>query len=256
MKKALLIVPLALLSVSAHAATVDPTYQFFGALPEADFGGSGIPNDSVAQTPFETAEAPGLLGLSAAQRFGSPEVTNDGAGTFFAQPGISDPTYESNFGSGLSLWNLNFYIDPGTGSLAGAPLTFELYFETVPGQISTLQLGSLEGVEQGSQNLGFNWLNDLASAQGNDPFDPFAEGLYSFGLAAFEESGGVQPLGTMQQERVAEPIRVAETWINVQVGDPTAVSEPGSAWMLGTGLGMLALMAWGVGRRRPGAGTA
>ncbi len=255
MKKALLIVPLALLSVSAHAATVDPTYQFFSALPEADFGGSGIPNDSVAQTPFETAEAPGLLGLSAAQRFGSPEVTNDGAGTFFAQPGISDPTYESDFGSGLSLWNLNFYIDPGTGSLAGAPLTFELYFETVPGQISTFQLGSLEAVTQGSQNLGFNWMNILADSQGNDPFDPFAEGTYSFGLAAFaDRSEVVEPLSTTQQ--VENPPLVAETWINVQVGDPTAVSEPGSAWMLGTGLGMLALMAWGVGRRRPGAGTA
>lgn len=249
MKKALLIVPLALLSVSAHAATVDPTYQFFGALPEADFGGSGIPNDSVAQTQFETAEAPGLLGLSAAQRFDSPEVTNDGAGTFFAQPGISDPSYESDFGSGLSLWNFNFYIDPGAGFLAGAPLTFELYFETVPGQISTLQLGSLEGVTQGSQNLGFNWVNTLAGSQGNDPFDPFAEGLYSFGLAAFSQS-----LELQTTQSVARP--VAETWINVQVGDPTAVSEPGSAWMLGTGLGMLALMAWGLGRRRSGAGAA
>lgn len=250
MKKALLIVPLTLMSVSAFAATVDPSYDFFGSLPGADFGGSGIPNHSVAQSMFETAEAPGLLGLSAAQRFGSPEVTNDGAGTFFAQPGISDSSYESDFGSGLSLWNLNFYIDPGAGSFFDTSLTFELYYETVPGQITTLQLGSLESTAQGSENLGFNWMNAIADGQGNDPFDPFAEGLYSFGLAAFAMPLE-EPSEVFEVAQVTEPNSIAETWINVQVGDPTEVSEPGSAWMLGTGLGVLALMAWGFGRRKP-----
>ncbi|WP_018873502.1 hypothetical protein [Thioalkalivibrio sp. ALJ16] len=251
MKHAFAMVPLALLSLSVHAATVDPSFDEFGELPDATFGGSGIPNDAVAQSFFETAEAPGVLGLSATQRFDAPEVTNDGAGTYFVQPGVGDPDYDSDFGSGLSFWNFNFYIDPGAGFLAGAPLTFELYFETVPGQISTLQLGPLEGVTETSQNLGFNWLNDLASAEGNDPFDPFAEGVYSFGLAAYaDRSEEVEPFATTQQ--VDSPL-VAETWINVQVGDPTEVSEPGSAWMLGTGLGVLALVAWGAGRRRSGA---
>ena len=72
----------------AATASATPTFDTFGPLPQATFGGSGIPNDAVAQSTFEGT---GILALSSTQRFFNPPVTNDGAGNYFAEPG-------SNFG--------------------------------------------------------------------------------------------------------------------------------------------------------------
>jgi hypothetical protein len=54
----------ALLSLSSlsHAA---PVYDTFGALPQATFGGSGIPNDAVAIGTFSNPAGNFTLGLAA-----------------------------------------------------------------------------------------------------------------------------------------------------------------------------------------------
>src|SRR5687767_7285734 len=55
---------LLLMASPLMAITTTPTYTTFGALPSAHFGGSGIPNHSVAITTVSGV----TLGLSAAQR--------------------------------------------------------------------------------------------------------------------------------------------------------------------------------------------
>ena len=76
--------PMALLAAPLHAQFT-PTGGTFGSLPQATFGGSGIPNNAV-QMGHNVGGVD--LGLTATQRFTSPALTNDGAGTFFATPGF------------------------------------------------------------------------------------------------------------------------------------------------------------------------
>ena len=100
---------------TASAAPIVPDFDTFGALPQATFGGSGIPNTSVAITNVDYQGGAITLGLSAAQRFSNPVVTDDGAGTFFATAGADtlngQPTY--------AMWNFNAYFSyTGTAPVA------------------------------------------------------------------------------------------------------------------------------------------
>jgi|JRYH01.1.fsa_nt_gb hypothetical protein len=206
----------------ASAAPVTPAYDSFGSLPAATFGGSGIPNDAVAIGTFKSTDRRGrnpgtiTLGLTAHQRYGNPPLGNDGAGTFFADPGMNDGLVPGNKPQG-ALWNFAWYV---SGNNLSA-YSFQLLYDTDAGAgTDESLLGSsnpvsffdlLFGVSQDSQNLNF--------AMFGNSFDPMAEGEYSFVLRAIR--------GGQEAGRVA---------INVVVGQPSEVPIPGAAALFGIGL--------------------
>lgn len=184
-----------------------PVFDTFGALPQATFGGSGIPNQHVAISTRQGSTAAGdaftlTLGLTAHQRFFNPPLSNDGAGTFTATTGTSF----SPGGLEGALWNFAFFVGvEGTTleALVADGYAFLLGFDFDPSEIVDLGLIVLSGatgtVVQNSQNLLFGFLSDgiagiVFPPQGE--FDPNAPGLFSFTLAALNTSGttAVAPL--------------------------------------------------------------
>ncbi len=184
----------------------------FGPLPEATFGGSGIPNDAVMVSSFGDV----TLGITATPRYASPALTNDGAGTFFAGVGESDP--------GLSLWNWSFYFG-GTG-LSG--YNFQIVYDLDPAAANA-GLGTItfpgSGVVQNSWNSGFGFLAGPASPGFAPPtyttFDPYAAGTYTFALRQYDQN------------------RQLVNWVGMEVvvGTPNeTVPEPATMTLMATGL--------------------
>lgn len=225
MFKSLLLVASVAVAGIAYADPITPTYDTFGALPAATFGGSGIPNTSVAistvvlPSGFLTPSRTVTLGLAAHGRYGNSVVTNNGAGTFYAEAG-SDV-----LNSSYAKWNLDFYIDFNPN--IGWPNTYslKLYFDKDPAFGNTVSTsmplyvgGAVEA--QDSWNLGMSSYNfPFYSSAG---FDPTAEGEYSFAL--------VLSKGSTELERTA---------INVVVSAPPPANVPDSgsaALLLGTAL--------------------
>ncbi len=193
------------------ADEVVPSFDVFGELPEATWGGSGIDNDNVAITTIEVGDDTITLGMSAHERFVGP-LANDGAGTFFAPPGLFDPD-----GAGPTIpaaaWNFNFYMnidgggtfddynfnlrytfDPtfGTDLDDHGTLDFNTAVDTLGGDLSTTTLA------EGSENLDFAFLADGGLPFIDPPagtFDPDALGQYSFVLEAWSGDGSTL-LGT------------------------------------------------------------
>jgi hypothetical protein len=193
---------------SASAGAVIPTFTTFGSLPSATFGGSGIPNNAVAITTIADGNATITLGLTAHPRFGSPAVTNDGAGTFTASvggyPGAPN----------LAKWNFGFYIGVANGNLAD--YVFELLYDFDPasgndeathGKIGAFSI--VNNPEQGSQNLGFAFLATAVPGFIDPPtfasFNPNAAGEYSFSLRAFYLRGGLLGESAIRVNAVPEP---------------------------------------------------
>ncbi|MEM1072095.1 MAG: PEP-CTERM sorting domain-containing protein [Planctomycetota bacterium] len=199
----------------ASGASADPIFDTFGPLPQATFGGTGIPNDEVAAgTQFVDGQNTITIALSATQRFSNPALGNDGAGTYFATPG-------SNFGGNAesttegSRWNFNFYISieaPSGSSPRLADYQIDLFYDFDTGADTAIgDLGRINvtnsilvssdpnaTVTQGSQNLLFGFLgtsipNLLDAPAGS--FDPNALGEYSFALTV-SQIGGL-PLETV-----------------------------------------------------------
>ncbi|MEO1584673.1 MAG: hypothetical protein AAFR96_08890 [Planctomycetota bacterium] len=194
----------------AFGAVADPVFDEFGPLPQATFGGQGIPNDEVAaSTQFVDGENTLTIALSATQRFSNPALGNDGAGTYFATPG-------SNFGGGGesgtlgALWNFNFYLDvEGPGSPALTDYQIDFFYDFDPG--ADTPLGSLgqsnvtagifadpmiandTDLLEGSQNALFGFLAldfpGLQTAPAIGSFDPNALGEYSFLLQVSRADG-------------------------------------------------------------------
>ncbi|MEM1346189.1 MAG: hypothetical protein AAGI34_16625, partial [Pseudomonadota bacterium] len=195
-KTVLLGAVLALGLSAAQAAPISPSFQTFGDLPQATFGGSGIPTDPTA---FSAFVDPGtgdtlLLGLSATQRFSNPAPTNDGAGTYFVEPAFNNGITGSSLGAG---WNFNFYVEVlATGSGSGTIGDFEVELlydldagvdtdESALGVIDLSLLTPTSTLEQGSQNATFAFLAGPAFPGLTPPgatFNPLAPGEYTFAL--------------------------------------------------------------------------
>ena len=217
----------------AATASATPTFDTFGPLPQANFGGSGIPNDAVAQSFFG---GDGILALSATERFSNPPVGDDGAGTYFAEPGFNDGTPGSTSGLLGALWNFNTFIQAPTGQQL-EDFVFTLRYDFDPGldtpenELGRIDLVFLPGtVLQGSENNLFGFLATPApglTPPTFGPFDPNVPGQYSYILTA-------SLLDNTLLGRVA---------IDVNVGLP----EPATLALFGLGLVGLA-----VARRRRG----
>lgn len=229
MKKTVWVLVLACLLASGgvSATPITPTYDSFGPLPAATFGGSGIPNDAVAISTWTDGTVTITLGLTATERFANPPVTDDGAGTYTALAG-SD--------GGNAMWNFDYYIEVVGASYSDYDFRLLYDFDPTAGNDDTthgmLYLpGSLItggfAARQGSENLAFAYLDTATPPYVTPPsypsFSPTAVGEYTFALQVYG-AGGTTPLDTVAIRVNAAP-----------------VPEPATVTVLGMGLGALAL---------------
>ena len=247
----LIVVSALMVSRMAMATTA---YDEFGPFPNADFGGTGIPNDSVAaSTQIIDGNVLITLAMSATQRYFNPALTNDGAGTYYAGTG-------SNFGGPGSsstlegaLWNFNTYMKieciSGMTCASTPKLTdyqIDLYYDFNPATAFSLSsMGKVDitaglnatapstALVQGSENLMFDWLGastiypNVTPPTDTTVFDPNAIGEYQFYM---QVTGGTIP-----------SINIESVAIEV-----TTVPVPPAVWLFASGL--LGLVS--VARRR------
>lgn len=210
---------LALASLSASAALV-PVYDSFGALPAANFGGTGISNASVAIDTFTgknwfTGQSTGTitLGLSITARYANTVVTNNGHGVFTAAAGIDNTNLASSLDK-LAKWNIDYYIGGDTDWNA---YSYKLMVDVDPSAGENFKTFTLNANAQDSVNIG-SWFYELANAYS---FDPTKIGTYSIILEADKLFGGAM---------------VGKTAIVVNAVNASAVPEPGSLALLGVAL--------------------
>ncbi|MEM9751761.1 MAG: PEP-CTERM sorting domain-containing protein [Planctomycetota bacterium] len=193
---------LSCVALTGHAVPI--TFDSFGSLPQATFGGTGIPNNEVAAgSQFVFGDTTVTAALSATQRFNNPALTSDSAGTYFATPGSNTPPGTTTEGS---TWNFNFYIevDDPNGTLAVNDFQVDLLYDFDPAADNTVgDLGRINitnainadlaanpgtlppTVTEGSQNLFFSFLaNDIAGLIDAPvgTFDPNVNGEYTIAL--------------------------------------------------------------------------
>ena len=211
------------------AVTAAPLFDTFGPLPEATFGGTGIPNDAVAiSSQFSNGTSLITVAMSATQRFSNPALSNDNNGTYFAQAG------SNNGGAGEStttgaLWNFNYYIniDSATETLSDYQIDlfydFDPAFDNGPSGLGVIDVTTAIAsapdttLVEDSQNLMFGYLatgiSGVVTAPGGT-FDPNALGEYNFGIQVSQDGWGVE---------------------NVRM-DVQVVPIPAAAWLFGSAL--------------------
>ncbi len=123
-----------------HADFISPTYDTFGHLG-TEFGGDGIPNNAVAITTFSNSSNTITLGLTAHSRthggFFAPPVSNNGAGTFFANAGDFGSQSGQSSEAGRALWNFAYYINITEGGTLG-DYQFDLLYDFDPAANTTV----------------------------------------------------------------------------------------------------------------------
>ena len=222
-----------------------PVYTSFGSLPGANFGGTGIPNTSVAKTDvFVNGNEQITLALTAHQRYSNPVVTDNGAGDYYAGTGsncgIATDPIGCPSGTQGSLWNFAYYINVGgTAGTHFSDYTFTLYYDFDPG-VGTLlsSLGTINvnnaiiaaggnpattTLVQDSQNLMFGFLAAPFPSVIVPPtfgaFNPNALGEYNFYIGF---------------TKVNTPIFTGVVGIDVNV-----VPVPAAIWLFGSAVGLL-----------------
>ncbi|MDE1975066.1 MAG: hypothetical protein KGI49_00950 [Patescibacteria group bacterium] len=197
-------------SLTVNATTVNTS---FGSLPSATWGGSGIPNGAVSITTISGLPNSDTitLGLTATPRYSAGELANNGAGTFYASPGISSP--------GLANWNFDYYIGISGGEFANYHFVLSYGNNSLTYSFDPVAIANADGgksvtatTREDSENLG--WFL---------PFNPNANGTYNYDLKAYDSDLNL----------------LGDSLMTVQVGQP--VSDGGStAGMLGIGaIGMV-----------------
>jgi hypothetical protein len=206
------------------AAPITPTFNSFGTLAGATFGGSGIPNTAVS---IGTSSGDLTLGLTAHQRFVGPNLANDGAGTFTAFAGVSqNPPSPAN---PYATWNFAFYI--GGADIGNARFVFEYDFDAAAANDASTHgtisfPGSVIGnPTQDSYNLGMDFLASTNASLGivapSAIFDPNAIGEYTFRLTAINANGLFDAQTAIRVMVVADPAS--------QVPEPTSLALVGVA---------------------------
>ena len=204
----------ACLALAALGAAASPTYQNFGTLSQANFGGTGIPNNAVASSTLKpTVDVLGhtiglgtvTMGLTATARGSSnAAVTNNGQGTFYAGVGVDQSSASSIFQK-LATWDLDFYV--GGDATALAQYSYRLLIDTDPSSkdsFKTINLSYGLGV-QNALNVGFD-LDELAYGY---QFNPTQGGQYTFELEAVNSKGTVVGMDSIQVDVVPEPASIA-----------------------------------------------
>lgn len=178
----LLVGALMVIAQMASAITITPSYDTFGALPQATFGGSGIPNSSVAITTTTVGQHTVTMGLTAHQRYNNPPLGNDGAGTFFGYVGGD----AGNGQAGYATFNFAYHyeVSPGMTLAEAASLGMEtrLYYDLNPASgndvatfLTLVPSAFVPGVSSAnSVNNGMTFLGG--------GFDPNVPGVYDYAL--------------------------------------------------------------------------
>ena len=208
-----------------HSVSAWVTFDEFGLLPEATFGGTGIPNDQVASSFQRSFDLGGgveetlKIALAATPRFSeNPPVTSPGQdGKYFAQTGANIPASDPAQILGAR-WNFNYFIsversDGSIGNVADYDIDLFYDFDPAPtpgiGNVAGLGFIDITGgvtaaialdpmltavpVVQGSQNLMFGFLANPATPFVTPPagvFDPNALGNYQFAIRAARDPFG------------------------------------------------------------------
>lgn len=209
----------------SYGAAISPQFQTFGTLAGATFGGNGIPNNAVAITTLSDGGATITLGLTVHQRFASPPVSHDGAGTFSVLPG------EFPGEPGTARWNLGVYAAVENGTFSN--YQFELLYDSNPGvgtdaadhgviyNAGFQLLNPVGNVFQTTQNLGFDFLRDGLAfgpvtyiTAPTFSFDPAASGEYTFSLRVYNAGDALLGSTSIAVNSVPEP----STWAIFAVG--------------------------------------
>lgn len=224
---------------SGTAAFASNPSTTFGPLPAANFGGSGNPNSAVQVTTWNSPIAGDTitLGLAAQQRYTNPALANNGAGTYYANPGANVQGPSATLGA---LWNFDYYINVSSSDIGR--YHFKLLYDFDPAaNTPKAQLGVIDinagllglGIDpasiktvQDSENLLFPFLSTPGGGitPPSGTFDPNANGEYTFILEEVNADGTVQ----------------AESDIKVVVGVPDTNS---TALLLSLAMGGLFVFA-------------